>query len=143
MDGEEAMREILSMLAVLAVALGVVAAAVFLGGDRGLFVPVPETTVENFTREITTRRFDLAMKQLATSRSHSETPHSLIARFDPMLHAVGEINHVDAEAGWMSGDRASASATVEGERGTRSLDFTLVREHGLWKIDGLPELHVQ
>lgn len=137
------MKEIFSMLAVLVVALGVVAVAIFVGGDRRLFVPVPETTVENFTREITTRRFDLAMKQLATSRSRAETPQTLTVRFDPLLLAVGEINRVDADAGWMSGDRASASATVEGERGTRSFDFTLVREHGLWKIDGLPDLHVQ
>lgn len=137
------MREIFSMLAVLAIALTVVAAAIFIGGDRALFVPAPETTVENFTREITTRRFDLAMKQLATSRSRSETPKTLTARFEPMLHEVGEINHVDAEARWMSGDRASAAAIVEGEFGKRSLDFTLVREHGLWKIDGLPDLHVQ
>ena len=60
-----------------------------------------------------------------------------------VVFLVGEINHVDAEAEWMSGDRASASATVEGELGTRSFDFTMVREHGLWKIDGLPDLHVQ
>lgn len=137
------LREVVSMVAVLAAALLIVAAAVFVGHDRGLFVPVPEATVENFTREITTRRFDLAMKQLATSRSRSETSQTLAGRFDPVLRAVGEVNHVDAEAEWMSGDRASASATVEGELGTRALDFTLVREHGLWKIDGLPDLHVQ
>lgn len=137
------MREIASMLAVLAVALGVIGVAVFAGGDRSWFVPVPESTAENFTREITTRRFDLALKHLAADRRRTETPQSIANRFDPMLHAVGEVNRVDAEAHWMSGDRASASATVEGDLGVRSFDLSFVREHGLWKIDGLPDLHVQ
>jgi hypothetical protein len=137
------MKEVVLMLTVLAAALVITGVAVFGGGDRHLFVPVPEAVVESFTREITTRRFDLAMKQLAADRSRSETPQTLADRFDPMLREVGEVNHVEAEARWMSADRASASATVKGAFGVRSFDFTLMREHGLWKIDGLPDLHVQ
>lgn len=137
------MRETASILAVLAAALGVIGVAVFAGGDRSLFVPVPEATAENFTREITTRRFDLALKYLATDRQRAETPQTIANRFDPMLRAVGEVNRVDAEAHWMTGERASASATVEGDLGVRSFDLSFVREHGLWKIDGLLDLHVQ
>ena len=137
------MRETASMLAVLVGALAVIGVAVFAGGDRSLFVPVPESTAENFTREITARRFDLALKHLATDRQRAETPQTIANRFDPMLRAVGEVNRVDAKAQWMMGDRASASATVEGDLGVRSFDVSFVRERGLWKIDGLPDLHVQ
>ena len=137
------MRETASMLAVLVSALVVIGVGVFAGGDRGLFVPVPEAAAENFTREITSRRFDLALKHLATERRRVETPQTLANRFDPMLRAVGKVNSVDAEPASMAGDRATASATVEGDLGVRSFDVSFVREHGLWKIDGLPDLHVQ
>jgi hypothetical protein len=134
------MREIMWMLGVTAVSLSIIGGAVFAGGDRALFVPPPEMATEDFTRAVTTRRFDIAMKLLSSRRQRSETPETIARRFAAMFAAVGEVNSVDAELRWMDTDRASATATVEGDAGSLSFDFSLVRESGLWKIDELPEL---
>ena len=135
------MKETLAMLAAVAVALGMIATAIGSGGDRSLFVPGPETVVEDFTRLIVTRRFDLAPKYLAKDRKHAESPGTLANRFAPLFPAVGKVNTVDGQPRWMEGDRASATATVGGDRGSVSFDFSLVREKdGLWRIDTLPDL---
>lgn len=135
------MRDLAVMVAVTCAALVIIAATIFAGGDRSLFVPVPEVVVENFTREITTRRFDLALKYLASGRRRSESPQTVAARFMPLLEAVGKVNRVETEPRWTTDERAAASATVEGDNSSLSFDFFLVRENGVWKIDGLPDLH--
>ena len=139
--GETAeMRETGLIAAVTAAALLIIGAAVFAGGDRGLFVPVPEMAAEDFTRSVTTRRFDIATKFLSTEQRHRETADALARRFEPLFDAVGTVNSVEAELRWMDIDRASVTATVEGDSGSLSFDFSLVRESGLWKIDELPDL---
>jgi len=132
---EDPVREFASILGVSAAALLLIAAAVFAGGDRSLFVPVPEMVTEDFAREITTRRFDLAMKYLSQARRRAESPQTLEAMFDPLLTAVGTVNTVDSETRSVNEDHAIATATVEGDRGARSFDVSLVHERdGLWRI---------
>jgi hypothetical protein len=136
------MKEIASMIVVAAATLLLIAAAIFAGGDRSLLVPVPEAVAEDFTREIVTRRFDLAMKYLTTDRQRSESAQTIAGRFDPLFAATGKVNQVEAEPRWVQKDQASAAATVRGDRGAVSFDVSLVRgKDGLWKIDGLPDLH--
>ena len=140
LGGSVDMREIALMVAVTSVSLLIIGAAVFGGGDRALFVPVPEMAAEDFTRAVAARRFDIATKFLSTERQRSEIPEALARRFAPLFEAVGKVNNVETELRWMDVDRASATATVEGDSGSLALDFSLVREQGLWTIDELPEL---
>ena len=133
------MREVISTVATAVVALLVIGAAVFGGGDRSIFVPVPETTAESFAHDIATRRYDLALNFLAAGTRRGETAERLRARFEPVL-AVGKVNGVDSEPQWTNQDRASARARIAGSRGTASFDLGFVRENGLWKIDRLPDL---
>ena len=131
------MRELVSLAATAAALLAVIGVAVFAGGDRSVLVPVPEAVTEGFMREITMRRFDLAMHYLAKDRQRRETPQTLGALFAPLLEAAGEVNAVDGTPHWVQGDNAWAAATVEGDRGSPSCEFALVRESGLWKISGV------
>lgn len=134
------MKEIAACVGLAVVALLIIGAAVFAGGDRSLFVPVPEMVVEDFTREVVTRRFDLATKYLSTGRQQTETPESIAGRFTPLFQMVGKVNSVDTEPQWVDAERATATATVEGDAGSVSFGFSLVRENGLWKIDELPKV---
>ena len=82
--GDVVMREVVSTLATAAVSLLVIAAAVFGGGDRSTFVPVPEAAAESFAHDIATHRFDLAMSFLAAGTRRLETPATLRRRFEPV-----------------------------------------------------------
>lgn len=131
------MRELAALVGVVAASLLLIGVAVFAGGDRQLFVPVPEAQAEGFMREVATRRFDLAMKYLSADKRRTETPHALAAQFATLLEGTGEVNMVNGEPGWISGDRAAAKATVVGDDGSVLSEFSLVREDGLWKISGV------
>ena len=133
------MREVIATIATAVVALLVIAAAVFGGGDRSIFVPVPEATAESFAHNIATRRYDLALNFLAADTRRGETAEGLRTRFEPVL-AVGKVNGVDSEPQWRKRDHASARARIAGSRGTATFDLGFVRENGLWKIDRLPDL---
>lgn len=134
------MREVLLTVGAAAAALLLIGLAVFARHDTSTFVPAPETVTEGFARQITTRRFDLAVNYLASGRKKSETPRLLASRFEPLFAATGKVNRVDAEPQSMQQDRAVARAIIKGDDGTTSFDVGLVRENGLWKIDRLPDL---
>lgn len=135
------MKEIWSIVATIAGALLVIGVATFGAGDRETLVPVPEAVAESFTREVTTRRFDLAMRFLAHQTQRSETPSTLEARFDALVGMTGKVSHVAGERQWLQGDRAAAIATVEGDAGHASIPLEMTREDGLWRIVamGAPE----
>ena len=133
-------KEILSTLGVTGAALVLIAGVVFGGHDRSTFVPAPDAVAESFAREISTRRFDLAMNYLAASTRRVETPASIGRRFDEALNRAGKVNTVGAEMNEMREDHASTHAIVEGEGGRVVFALILVRENGLWRIEGLPDL---
>jgi hypothetical protein len=132
------MRAVAAALAVVIGALALAGAAVFAGHDRSVLVPPPDAATESFTRQLTTRRYELALKMLSRGSAAAETPASLRARFGPLLQPAGEVNRVDAEVQWMAGERAAATAIVAGDSGQVRLGFALVREQGLWRVDTLP-----
>jgi hypothetical protein len=132
------MRGVAAILAVMAVSLAVIAGAVFAGHDRSLLVSPPEVVAENFTRQITTGRFELALNLLSSGARATESAGSLKRRFAPLLRPAGAVNHVDAERLSLDAEQAGARATVRGDNGQAGLDYGLVRERGLWKIETLP-----
>ena len=134
------MREILQTAGIAAAALLLIGLAVFAWRDASTFVPAPEVVTEGFARQITTRRFDLAVNYLASGTKKTETPRMLASRFDPLFAATGKVNRVDAEPQSMQQERAAARAIIKGDDGKTSFDVGLIRENGLWKIDRLPDL---
>ena len=132
------MRAVLAVLGVVVGSLAIVGVAVHGGYDRGLLVPTPEAVVESFTHQLTTRRYGLALNMLAAQNEPSETAHTLETRFAPLFTVTGAVNRVDAEPRWIDRDRSAARAIIRGDRGNVTLEFGLVREYGLWKIESLP-----
>jgi hypothetical protein len=126
---------------VVAAALALVAAAVFGLGDRRTLVPPPEAVVENFVRELETGRYERATGYLNTELESSVTPEQLRAWTARLRGRTGEIIDVRGEPGWLAGERAEAYARLKTERaGEPALRFTLSREGGVWKINGLLSL---
>lgn len=133
------MKAVGAALAVTIVALALAAAAVFAGHDSSLLVPPPDAATESFTHQLTTRRYELALKMLSGNTRRTETASSLQDRFVSLLQPAGQINRVDAEVQWAAGERAAATAIVRGDSGEVRMEFGLVREQGLWRIDTLPD----
>jgi len=131
-------KAVLAVLAVVVGSLAAVGVAVRGGYDRGLLVPTPEAVVESFTHQITTRRYGLALNMLAAQTEPGETATTLETRFALLLTATGVVYRVDAEPLWIDRDRSAARAVVRGDKGNVTLEFALVREYGLWKIESLP-----
>ncbi len=134
------MREVLQTAGTAAAALLLIGIAVFSWDDTSTFVPGPEVVAEGFARQIATRRYDLALNHLASATKKKETPHSMKTRFEPLFAVTGTINTVDAEPRWTRRDGAAARAIIEGDNGQVTFEVGVVREHGLWKIDRLPDL---
>ena len=84
------MRTLLIMAAVVGVTLGLVCVAVAGGYDRFL-VPPPEAAAENFVRQITTGRYDIARHALADATAAVETPLTLRSRFAPLFASLDGI----------------------------------------------------
>ena len=133
------MKAVGTALVVMIVALVLAAAAVFAGHDRSLLVPPPDAVTESFTHQLATRRYELALKMASSNTGRTETTSSLRGRFVSLLQPAGEINRVDAEVRWIAGDRAATTAIVRGDAGQIRIEFGLVRERGLWRIDTLPD----
>ena len=134
------MRELLSVLGATAAAMLFIGIVVFGARDRATLVPPPEAVAESFAREVSARRFDLAMNYLSEGTRQKASPAELAAGFERLLAVAGKVNQVDAEGRWTSADRAAARANIKGDRQTIAFDVSLVRELGLWKIDRLPDL---
>ena len=132
------MKELLIVTAVVASGFGLAAGAVFGLHDRETFVPPPEVVVESFTRQLVQRRYDLAVNYLGRNLRANTGGDGLRARFDQLQQRIGTPNQVSGERDWMQESEASARALVEGESGNAVLTFRLAREHGLWRITGIP-----
>ena len=95
---------------------------------------------ESFAREIATRRFDLALNYLAREAKRLETAETIAARFESSLAAAGKVNTVEGHELWMRETDAAAEATIVGDRSRCRFDVVMIRESGLWRVAGLPDL---
>jgi hypothetical protein len=124
-------------LLVLASSLGIITAVVT-AGDRGLFVPPPESVAEGFVRQLAAGRYDRAIPLLSRNAAAQTDVSRLEALARDLERAVGGvIEQVEGEPQQMEGHIAQASARIRGRgRAESIITFALVRERGLWRIDG-------
>lgn len=129
------MRALLPAAVAIAVCLAGFAAGIA-AGDRQLFVPPPESVAEGFVRQLAARRYDRA-RPLLSERAAARHDVAALAGVGRMLEeAAGEIAQVAGIAGVLQSDTARASARVHGRSGDIAVAFDLVRERGLWRIEG-------
>jgi hypothetical protein len=128
-------------LFVKAIVIGSVLAALGLAiaaGDRETFVPPPDSVAESFVRHLAGGRYDRARALLSRHAAASADLATLetLAR-DLERSAEGGVARVDAAPLDMKANIAEAAATVrDAAGGQRTVTFALVRENGLWRIDG-------
>jgi hypothetical protein len=92
-------------------------------------------------RELETGRYDLANGYPNTELQSGMKPEQLRAWTSRLLERTGEIIDVRGEPCWLAGERAEAYARLRTERaGEPALRFTLEREEGVWKVNGLISL---
>jgi hypothetical protein len=129
------MKAIVQLLVTMALTMIVIAVCVFAAGDRQTLVPPPDAIAEAFMRQLTTGRYDRVGSYL--SRARREWSAAARRRqFEPLWRFTGTVNDVDAELVSIQGDRARAVATAHGDVADARVLFELVREQGLWKVDG-------
>jgi hypothetical protein len=126
----------LAILLIIAGGLGVSALAMHFG-DRQTLVAPPDAVLESFAREVSERRYGMATKYLSTALLRTADAETLRARFEPGLRELGEVDNVDAQIEWMDRTRASATATIDAERGSVRLTVPLVWDRGVWTIEEL------
>lgn len=135
------MRALAYVPLAIAAALALVAAAVFGLGDTRALVPPPESVVEGFVRELETGRYEQATGYLSAELQPGVTPGQLRDWTSQLLARTGDVIDVRGEPGWQTGLRAEAYARLKTERaGEPALRFMLLREDGVWKINGLASL---
>jgi hypothetical protein len=124
-------------LIVLGAALGAIS-AVLTAGDRSLFVPPPESVAESFVRQLAAGRYDRALPLLSRNAADATDVRGLqVLAEDLERSAGGAIEQIEGEPLNMKRDLAQAAARLQGRAGAQTtITFALVREKGLWKIDG-------
>lgn len=123
---------------VTAAVLAVIALVVFGAGDSHLLVPSPESTAEGFVRQITTSRYRQTRQFVAPGARLQLAPTRLDAWRAALEARIGPVNQIDPAGAAVAGDRAFATLDLHARRGQVQITVPLHREHGLWKIDGLP-----
>lgn len=131
------MKPIMSVLVVMAAALGIVALAIA-AGDRQTLVPPPDAVAESFARQMAGRRYALGLRYLSPRLRERIGEEALRRWFDPVRQQLGDVNAVDARLEWIERDRASATASIDAEHGGAVLKLDMVFRQGLWVIDALP-----
>lgn len=123
---------------ITAAVLAVIALAVFAAGDSHLLVPSPESTAEGFVRQITTSRYRQTRQYIAPGARLQLAPTRLEAWGTALEARLGPVSQIDPAGAVIAGDRALATLDLHARRGEVQITVPLHREHGLWKVDGLP-----
>lgn len=127
------------VLITAAAAMIVVATVVFGFNDRTVLVPAPESTAENFVRELATGRYDRAAALMSARLKRTVTPAQLAQAFDPMRRRGEHIDDVRGIRVSMGREASVGRSEVTTDRGVFFIDVGLTREYGLWVVDSLPD----
>jgi hypothetical protein len=134
------MRALVAVLLLTAAAVGICGAALALG-DGSFLVPPPEARVEQFVRQLEAGRFGRAVPYLSGPARARTSPASLEAAFHDLEGRVGRVRDVVGRPLAVRDDTAWVEAILDTERAEGlPLPFRLVREKGLWAVDGLDAL---
>ena len=134
------MTGVLRIILAISVGLAVVAASVFAMSDRYLLTAPPERELDGLLIMIANKRYTQVRPLLATDLEGTPID-SLRAIHDGIERQIGEIENVETEREWMSGDRASATASMEGmDHRTIHFRVPLIRQQGTWRVSDLRPL---
>lgn len=134
------MTGLLRIIGAIAIALGVVAMAVFGMSDGRILTAPPERRLDEALVILTNRRYAQVRALLSHDMAERVPPDSLRSLLQGLERRIGRIGKIDTEREWMRGDSASAVARLEGERGrTVVVRVPLLREQGVWRIADLSE----
>ena len=134
------MRALANALAITAAALALCAAAVFGGGDRRILVSPPEAIAEDFLRAVWMKRYPQAAKYLSETARAKVGERDLAAVRARLDEAVGGIEDVRGEEGWIAGDAAEAGAEIRGRARSLTVSLPMGREKGEWRVAGIDGL---
>jgi hypothetical protein len=115
------------------VVLGALYVDVFAAGDEAIFVPSRDVVATNFMRQLSVHRFDEARQLMSSARQEDVSAGQLRWFFEAIEARTGPPHHIEGEQPDLPGVR------IEGPFGQARLVFAVVRENGLWRIDGLPQ----
>ena len=124
--------------AITAAVLAMIGVIVFATGDTHLLVPSPESTAEGFVRQIVTSRHRQTRQYVAADARAELAPPRLEQWGDALEARAGRIGQIDPAGASMAGDRAVAQLRLHARHGEVQISVPMHREHGLWKVDGLP-----
>jgi hypothetical protein len=136
--GPPAMTAPLAVIAVMALALGTAALAVFGLGDDATFVPPPEAEAESFVRAMATHRYEQALAHV-TDELRAGGPGALRRRQEDLERSRGHVRDVRGGPAWRSGGSAEAAVALATSSGPAVLRLRLVRRHGEWRVASLGE----
>jgi hypothetical protein len=122
------------------VAVGLVSVGVTIAaGDRRTVVPGPDVVAEQLIRQVVAERPVQAASLLSTAGRSAYPPPRLSAWGGAIENAAGHITDINGARATFDGNRAAAVVTVNGTRRTLQLPFGLIREHGTWKVERVPD----
>ena len=129
------MNRLLGVVGWIGAAIAVAAIAVHVLEDRRTLVSPPDAVAEEFLRQVLTGRSERALPLLSEAVRPGLSPGELDAAGRKLEEDLGEVGNVSAEIESLSGQRAAASAVLDGARAIRTVRFQLVRERGKWMIE--------
>jgi hypothetical protein len=113
--------------------------AVMTAGDRRTVVPGPDVVAEQLTRQVMAHR-PAQTTDLVSAPSRAAYPPARLAEWGRTLEkTAGDIIEINGTQEAIDGDRAVVVVTVRGTRRTLHLSFALVREHGTWRVERVPD----
>lgn len=134
------MRDLVIAAGLIALAFGIVGAAVFGLGDRDTFVSPPEAVVQEFVRAVGNGRVEPARSMLVSDAERTTSTGEVRAISSKFRSSVGHLNDVEATITRRTRDSASVRADVDGQHANVDLTLLVVREHGAWFVASPSEI---
>jgi hypothetical protein len=122
---------LLGMLAISLLAIGLVVSM----NEAHWIIPSPESVSEQFVDALAARRFHAARDQLSQDMKKQVAVSDLSSLVETIQRNHKGIQEAYSISSQEQENEASASVVVQFGDGTaREVNFSLVKEHGLWKL---------
>ena len=124
----------LSLSAVTAAMLAVLAIAVRAFDDRHTTVPPPEVVAENFVRQLNGHRFRQTKRFFSSSLQRSWNPQELQRWWSEIESQVGEVQTIEGVTERVDRSAAETEVKIQGRENTVTLRLPLHWERGVWVV---------
>jgi hypothetical protein len=121
-------------LGVVALALGIVAGAVFGLGDDEIFVQPPESVAQEFVRALSLGQVGAARRMLSRDAERRTSNDNVRMTSADFRARIGRVDEVRGTVSDRRRDTAVVRVRIEGERANAEPRITLVRESGAWSV---------